>query len=510
MRILHTSDWHLGRTFHGRVLDDAHAVFADHLVELARAEAVDAVVVSGDVYDRAIPPTDSVRLLDETLHRLSDITRVILTPGNHDSARRLGFASDLLREGLTIRARIADVDRPVIVPGPDGGDGLYVYALPYLDPDAARETLPPLLADRLGEEMAGAARTADPDTVRTADPDAARTAPETAGDHSEKAAGDPPGTASDAATRRLPRSHEAVVSGALRLVAADLAARRAAAPARVPALVMSHAFVVGGLPSEESERDIRVGGVDSVPSGVFASLGGSPSARECGGLDYVALGHLHRPQEIRSAGGAGGAGRRNGPDDAGGAGRPNGPGKAGGTGGPEAGESDGPGESGPPQRDSRPGPRLVYSGSPLALSFSEAPFPKSSVLVALGPDGVASLERVPAPVPHRIETVTGTMDELLSPAWDHAAGAWVRAVVRGPMPLGATSRLRERFGQVLAIVREEDEEAPRERIVVTRAADPLEVSAQFLAEVAERAPSPAERAVLARAYEAVLASHGGE
>ena len=491
MRILHTSDWHLGRTFHGRVLDDAHAVFADHLVELARAEAVDAVVVSGDVYDRAIPPTDSVRLLDETLRRLSDITRVILTPGNHDSARRLGFASDLLREGLTIRARIADVDRPVIVPGPDGGDGLYVYALPYLDPDAARETLPPLLADRLGEEMADAARTADPD----ADPDAARTAPEGAGGHSEKAAGDPPGTASDAATRRLPRSHEAVVSGALRLVAADLAARRAAAPARVPALVMSHAFVVGGLPSEESERDIRVGGVDSVPSGVFASLGGSPSARECGGLDYVALGHLHRPQEIRSAGGAG---------------RPNGPGKAGGTGGPEAGESDGPGESGPPQRDSRPGPRLVYSGSPLALSFSEAPFPKSSVLVALGPDGVASLERVPAPVPHRIETVTGTMDELLSPAWDHVAGAWVRAVVRGPMPLGATSRLRERFGQVLAIVREEDEEAPRERIVVTRAADPLEVSAQFLAEVAERAPSPAERAVLARAYEAVLASHGGE
>lgn len=490
MRILHTSDWHLGRTFHGRVLDDAHAVFADHLVELARTEAVDAVVVSGDVYDRAIPPTDSVRLLDETLRRLSDITRVILTPGNHDSARRLGFASDLLREGLTIRARVADVDRPIVIPGPDGGDGLYVYALPYLDPDAARETLPPLLADRLGEEMA--------DAARTADPDAARTAPEGAGGHSEKTTGDPPGTASDAPARRLPRSHEAVVSGALRLVAADLAARRAAAPARVPALVMSHAFVVGGLPSEESERDIRVGGVDSVPSGIFASLGGSPSARECGGLDYVALGHLHRPQEIRSAGGAGEAGRPNGPD------------KAGGTGGPEAGESDEPDESGPPQQGPRPGPRLVYSGSPLAFSFSEAPFPKSSVLVALGPDGVASLERVPAPVPHRIETVTGTMDELLSPAWDHAAGAWVRAVVRGPMPLGATSRLRERFGQVLAIVREEDEEAPRERIVVTRATDPLEVSAQFLAEVAEREPSPAERAVLARAYEAVLASRGGE
>ena len=497
MRILHTSDWHLGRTFHGRVLDDAHAAFADHLVELVSAESVDAVLVAGDIYDRAIPPNDAVALLDETLRHLTERTRVVLTPGNHDSARRLGFASDLLREGLTIRARVADVDRPVVIPGPDGDDGLYVYALPYLDPDAARETLPPLLADRLGEEPTDAARTA---------PEGARTAPETAGGYSEKTTGDPPGTASDAPARRLPRSHEAVVSGALRLVAADLAARRTAAPARVPALVMSHAFVVGGLPSEESERDIRVGGVDSVPSGVFASLGGSPSARECGGLDYVALGHLHRPQEIRSAGGAGEAGRPNGPDKAGGTGGP----EAGGTGGPEAGESDEPDESGPPQQGPRPGPRLVYSGSPLAFSFSEAPFPKSSVLVVLGPDGVASLERVPAPVPHRIETVTGTMDELLSPAWDHAAGAWVRAVVRGPMPLGATSRLRERFGQVLAIVREEDEEAPRERIVVTRATDPLEVSAQFLAEVAEREPSPAERDVLARAYEAVLASCGGE
>ena len=97
MRILHTSDWHLGRTFHGRVLDDAHAAFADHLVKLVTAESVDAVLVAGDVYDRAIPPNDAVALLDETLRRLTERTRVVLTPGNHDSARRLGFAADLMR-----------------------------------------------------------------------------------------------------------------------------------------------------------------------------------------------------------------------------------------------------------------------------------------------------------------------------------------------------------------------------------------------------------------------------
>ena len=77
MRILHTSDWHLGRTFHGRVLDDAHAAFADHLVELVTAESVDAVLVAGDVYDRAIPPNEAVALLDETLRRLTERTEKI-------------------------------------------------------------------------------------------------------------------------------------------------------------------------------------------------------------------------------------------------------------------------------------------------------------------------------------------------------------------------------------------------------------------------------------------------
>ena len=133
MRILHTSDWHLGRTFHGRVLDDAHAAFADHLVELVTAESVDAVLVAGDVYDRAIPPNDAVALLDETLRRLTERTRVVLTPGNHDSARRLGFAADLMREGLIIRARTAGLDRGIILPDADGDDAAIVHALPYLD-----------------------------------------------------------------------------------------------------------------------------------------------------------------------------------------------------------------------------------------------------------------------------------------------------------------------------------------------------------------------------------------
>ena len=435
MRILHTSDWHLGRTFHGRLLDDAQAAFADHLVELARCEEVDAVVVSGDVYDRAIPPTDSVRLLDDTLRRLSDVTRVILTPGNHDSAQRLGFGADLLREGLTIRARTAEVGRPVVIPGLDGADGLYVYALPYLDPDAARESLPPLLADKLGETVEDPARDSD-------------IAPEGA-----SASAGPPASGSPAAPAvrpRLPRSHEAVVSGALRLVAADLTARRAAAAVRVPALVMSHAFVVGGQPAAESERDIRVGGVDSVPGGVYTGLGGSPLAEQSGGLDYVALGHLHRPQEIRTDG---------------------------------------------------KGPRLVYSGSPLPFSFPEADSPKSTVLLDIGSGGATRLERIPAPLPYRATTLTGTLDEILALAPAHRED-WVRVALSGAMPPDAMALLKAELPNLLAFSHTPPPQAEGDRISVTRASDPLDIADRFLTEMLGRPADPDERAVMATAYDA--------
>ena len=440
MRILHTSDWHLGRTFHGRVLDDAHAAFADHLVELVAAESVDAVLVAGDVYDRAIPPNDAVALLDETLRRLTERTRVVLTPGNHDSARRLGFAADLMREGLIIRARTAGLDRGIILPDADGNEAAIVHALPYLDPDAARELLPPLLAERLGEETP-AKHTAGEDQAENRD---ASSQP------------DPP------VRPRLPRSHEAVVSAALRLVAADLHRLRAGRSRRLPSLLMAHAFVVGGEACE-SERDIRVGGVDSVPSGVFTTLGGSPLAERSGGLDYVALGHLHRPQELT---------------------RPT-------------------------------GPRLVYSGSPLPFSFDEAEgarnsATKSSVLLDLGTDGVTGLERVPAPVLHQVRTLTGTMPELLSPAFDDATGAWVRVILQGERPLGALATLKERFPSLLAFQHEAPTRTARERIAVTAAADPLRITEDFFDDVCGRAPEPSERSVLRSAYESALASARSE
>nr|WP_241769782.1 metallophosphoesterase [Cellulosimicrobium sp. MM] len=86
---------------HGVDLLEHQAAHLDHLVELTRSEAVDAVVVAGDVYDRAIPPVDAVSLLSDAVTRLAEHAHVVVTPGNHDSAVRLGFGDRLLRRAST-------------------------------------------------------------------------------------------------------------------------------------------------------------------------------------------------------------------------------------------------------------------------------------------------------------------------------------------------------------------------------------------------------------------------
>ncbi|NVI89929.1 exonuclease SbcCD subunit D [Actinomadura sp. BRA 177] len=133
MRILHTSDWHLGRSFHREDLLAAQAAFVDHLVETVTAERVECVLVSGDVYDRALPAVDAVKLCNEALERLAERARVVLIAGNHDSARRLGFGSALMdKAGVHVRTDFATVGQPVIV-----GDAA-IYGIPYLEPELVR------------------------------------------------------------------------------------------------------------------------------------------------------------------------------------------------------------------------------------------------------------------------------------------------------------------------------------------------------------------------------------
>ncbi|MEU6532459.1 exonuclease SbcCD subunit D [Streptomyces sp. NPDC046928] len=222
MRLLHTSDWHLGRAFHRVNMLGAQAEFIGHLVTTAREREVDAVVVSGDVYDRAVPPLAAVELFDDALHRLADLgVPTVMISGNHDSARRLGVGAGLMgRAGIHLRTDPATCATPVVLT--DGFGDVAFYGLPYLEPA--------LVKDGFGVEKAG---------------------------------------------------HEAVLAAAMRQVRADLATR----PPGTRSVVLAHAFVTGGEPSD-SERDITVGGVAAVPAGVFD------------GIDYVALGHLHGCQTL--------------------------------------------------------------------------------------------------------------------------------------------------------------------------------------------------------------------
>jgi len=139
MRILHTSDWHLGRSFHRVGMLDHQASYVDHLLEVVEAERVDLVVVSGDVYDRALPQVDAVRLASEALRRLAaSRAQVVITSGNHDSAHRLGFGADLIdAAGVFLRTDASRVGEPVLLDDDHGP--VAVYGLPYLDPDAVRE-----------------------------------------------------------------------------------------------------------------------------------------------------------------------------------------------------------------------------------------------------------------------------------------------------------------------------------------------------------------------------------
>jgi DNA repair protein SbcD/Mre11 len=141
MRLVHTSDWHLGRTLHGESLLAHQAAFLAWLLGQAVTHQADAVVVAGDIYDRAVPSTDAVTLLDRTLRDFAAARiPVIITSGNHDSAVRLGFGARLSElAGIHLRTSVADITRPVVLSDADGEAA--IYGIPYLLPDAVMAEL---------------------------------------------------------------------------------------------------------------------------------------------------------------------------------------------------------------------------------------------------------------------------------------------------------------------------------------------------------------------------------
>lgn len=216
MRILHTSDWHLGRRLHGVDLTATHRAFLDWLLGLVTERSIDVVAIAGDVYDRAIPHPDALGLWEDAVAGLLDRgVRVVASSGNHDSFVRLGLnRRQLDRAGVHLRTHLSDIDRGVrvgfdgaLLTADDSRAGVSIHGIPFLEPALVR--------DRMGAAE---------------------------------------------------RTHTAVLTAAMERIVAQ---REAAAP-RDRLVVLAHAFVAGAV-SSESERDVSLGGVGVAPASVFAA-----------------------------------------------------------------------------------------------------------------------------------------------------------------------------------------------------------------------------------------------
>lgn len=260
--MLHTSDWHLGRSFGQVSLAADQAAFVDWLVDVVRQEAIDLVVVAGDLYDRAIPPTESVNLLRHALTRVVDAgAKVVAIAGNHDSPDRVAAADGLTdAAGVIIRGGFARAGETVTLQFDDGP--LDVVAVPYLDPLMAPDQ--PARRRRAPESPPVPA---DHDTPAQLSFDLAAT----------RRLDAEPARADEVAEHERPRrpTHQSVLNHAI-------GARQVGAARSV---AVAHAFVAGAIESE-SERALSVGTSPRVATTTFD------------GFSYVALGHLHRPQLV--------------------------------------------------------------------------------------------------------------------------------------------------------------------------------------------------------------------
>lgn len=337
MRILHTSDWHLGRRLHGESLTESHEHFLTWLHSEALSDVKpDLLVVAGDIYDRGVPPTDAIELLEDSL---AEIQRrgipVLITAGNHDSRVRLGINSRFMAGvGLHFKTRLKDITTPVQI---DSNDfTLLAYGIPYLEPDVDTG-----LADHQW------------------DVDASQTG---------------------------------VLAEAMRRINLDIEARRATTSKPIRTLVASHAFVQGATASdsERNIKDVKVGGLGQADASVFD------------GVDYVAMGHIHRPHAMN--------------------------------------EIKGPGST-----------LLRYSGSPIPFSFSERSDAKQVLLVEFSKEGVkdSGIAAIIAPKIRGMQQIEGTLQEILSDKFQESDD-WVKVILRDKeIPINVFETIKLKYRHLL-------------------------------------------------------------
>lgn len=238
MRLLHTSDWHLGQHFMGKSRQAEHQALIDWLLEQVVAQAVDAVLIAGDIFDTGTPPSYARELYNQLVVRLHAAgVALLLLGGNHDSVATLGESRDLFaRLGTTVIATSGEpAERVLVLPQRDGTPGCIVGAIPFIRPRDVQQSQAGQSAEDKQQSLQQAIQ------------------------------------AHYAAVHAAALAHQAELETSL--------------GRRLPLLLTGHLTTVGASASE-SVREIYVGALEAFPTSAF------PPA------DYIALGHIHRPQKV--------------------------------------------------------------------------------------------------------------------------------------------------------------------------------------------------------------------
>ena len=296
MKFIHISDLHIGKRVNEKALIEEQTHILGQICDIVAARKPDAVLIAGDVYDKAVPSGEAVLLFDDFLTRLSTLVgHVFVISGNHDSAERIAFGSRIMSAKGIHLSPVYDGETEPMTLSDEYGE-VDIYMLPYIRPVHVRHFL----------------------------------------SNDDKTQVD---------------SYDSAVRKAIGMMAPDSQRRN---------VLVTHQFVTGALRSES--EDVNVGGLDNVDASAF----------DC--FDYVALGHLHRPQDCGDE-------------------------------------------------------RVRYSGSPLKYSFSEVYDNKSLTVVVLKEKGVLEREFVPLLPLHDWHDLRGTYEELTSRAF-YAGKPWTEDFVR--------------------------------------------------------------------------------
>ncbi|MNZ87547.1 Nuclease SbcCD subunit D [compost metagenome] len=295
MRILHTSDWHLGQHFMGKSREAEHRAFCAWLIGQVREHAVDALIIAGDVFDTGAPPSYAREQYNRFIVELRESgAALVVLGGNHDSVAMLEESRALL-EYLDTRVIAAVADDPaqqlLVLPRRDGSPGALLCAIPFIRP-----------RDVLGSQAGQSAQDKQ-------------------------------------------QALQLAIQAHYRTLYALAEEKRAELGVHLPIVATGHLTTVGASTSE-SVREIYVGTLEAFPTSAF------PAA------DYIALGHIHRPQKV---------------------------------GGLE---------------------HIRYCGSPIPLSFDEARQTKEVLLVDLDESGLRAVTPLPVPRFQPLQSLAGSLAEL--------------------------------------------------------------------------------------------------